>query len=243
MMEPRVREYLNTLRQDSYVIVHPGYVDSARCRVARPSSRKCPKRRQERAATSLRAKHEKKQEISENFLEIRRNLTMKSSLRLQPRRPTSQSLPFFVVHEKEIRATREGRHYLRLELGDRTGTVEARMWTGFEDFARRFSRDDFVKVQARVEMYRNRPQLMVDRLRRAELSEVDFADFFAHTSANVDDLWQRLRAHAESVRNPWLRQLLGSVFDDVGDRRTLSAVPPPRKPCTTPILAACSSMW
>ncbi len=29
MMEPRVREYLNTLRQDSYVIVHPGYVDSA----------------------------------------------------------------------------------------------------------------------------------------------------------------------------------------------------------------------
>ncbi len=122
---------------------------------------------------------------------------------------------FFVVHEKEIRATREGRHYLRLELGDRTGTVEARMWTGFEDVAGGFSRDDFVKVQARVEIYRNRPQLMVDRVRRAELNEVDVADFFPHTPANVDELWQRLRAHAESVRNPWLRQLLGSVLDDV----------------------------
>ncbi len=121
---------------------------------------------------------------------------------------------FFVVHEKEVRATREGRHYLRLELGDRTGTVEARMWTGFEDAVAGFSRDDFVKVQARVEIYRNRPQLMVDRVRRAELNEVDFADFFPHTSANVDELWARLCAHAEGVRNPWLHQLLTAVLDD-----------------------------
>ena len=29
MIEPRVRAYLATLRQDSYVIYHPGYVDTA----------------------------------------------------------------------------------------------------------------------------------------------------------------------------------------------------------------------
>ena len=34
---------------------------------------------------------------------------------------------FFVVCEKEIRSTREGKPYLRLELGDRSGTIEARM--------------------------------------------------------------------------------------------------------------------
>jgi 23S rRNA maturation-related 3'-5' exoribonuclease YhaM len=34
---------------------------------------------------------------------------------------------FFLVHEKEVRNTREGRAYLRLELGDRSGTIEARM--------------------------------------------------------------------------------------------------------------------
>ena len=39
---------------------------------------------------------------------------------------------FFLVHEKEIRNTREGKAYLRLELGDRSGTIEARMWDQFE---------------------------------------------------------------------------------------------------------------
>ena len=66
---------------------------------------------------------------------------------------------FFLVHEKEVRNTREGQSYLRLELGDRSGTIEARMWEQFEVVAKDVNRDDFVKVQARVEIYRNKPQL------------------------------------------------------------------------------------
>jgi len=74
---------------------------------------------------------------------------------------------FFLVHEKEVRNTREGRAYLRLELGDRSGTIEARMWEQFEIAAKDINRDDFVKVQARVEVYRNRPQLALVQVRLA----------------------------------------------------------------------------
>src|SRR5216684_3428445 len=50
---------------------------------------------------------------------------------------------FFLVHEKEIRNTREGKAYLRLELGDRSGTIEARMWDQFEAVAKDVNRDHF----------------------------------------------------------------------------------------------------
>src|SRR6201981_3141680 len=80
---------------------------------------------------------------------------------------------FFLVHEKEIRNTREGKAYLRLELGDRRGTIEARMWDQFDISAKDISRDDFVKVQARVEIYRNRPQLALQQLRLAKPEEID----------------------------------------------------------------------
>jgi 3'-5' exoribonuclease len=120
----------------------------------------------------------------------------------------------FLVCEKEIRATREGKTYLRLELGDATGRVEARLWDGFERFAAGFERDDFVKVQARVENYRNKPQLILEKIRRAEESEIDPADFFAHTKENVDEMYAKLLEVAASVGNPWLRQLLDSVVQD-----------------------------
>lgn len=128
--------------------------------------------------------------------------------------PDKTITSFFLVVEKEIRATQNGKPYLRLELGDRTGNVEARMWDHFDESAGTISRNDFVKVQARVESYRNRTQLSLERLRKAEAAEVDPADFYAYTEANIDELWARLREIAGSVENPWLRQLLGAILDD-----------------------------
>jgi len=121
---------------------------------------------------------------------------------------------YFLVCEKEIRATREGKSYLRMELGDRTGTVEARMWDGFERDAATFERDDFVKVQARVESYRNRIQISIEKIRRAEEHEVEAADFFAHTPEDVEQLFKRLLEVVASIGNPWLRRLLESVVQD-----------------------------
>jgi 3'-5' exoribonuclease len=120
----------------------------------------------------------------------------------------------FLVCVKEIRSTREGKPYLRLELGDATGRVEARMWDGVDRIAASFERDDFVKVQARVENYRNKLQLAIEKIRRAEDSEVDPADFFAHTKEDVDDLYAKLLEVVASVGNLWLRKLLDAVVQD-----------------------------
>ena len=122
----------------------------------------------------------------------------------------------FLVCEKEIRATREGKSYLRLELGDATGRVEARMWDRFDQMAATFERDDFVKVQARVENYRNKMQLAIEKIRRAEESEVDPADFFPHTKEDVEKMYGKLLEIVASVKNPWLRLLLENVVQDPG---------------------------
>jgi 3'-5' exoribonuclease len=121
---------------------------------------------------------------------------------------------FFLVHEKEIRNTREGKQYLRLELGDRSGTIEARMWDQFEAIAKEFGRDDFVKVQARVEIYKNRPQLALQQVRRAKPEEVDLADFLPHTKEDVGKLWAQLLEYANSIENPWLKQLVTHIISD-----------------------------
>jgi 3'-5' exoribonuclease len=128
---------------------------------------------------------------------------------------TEQSITtFFLVHEKEIRNTREGKQYLRLELGDRSGTIEARMWDQFEAIAKEFARDDFVKVQARVEIYRNRPQLSLLQVRRAKPEEVDLADFLPHTREDIPKLWAQLLGYANSIQNPWLQQLVNAILSD-----------------------------
>jgi 3'-5' exoribonuclease len=121
---------------------------------------------------------------------------------------------FFLVHEKEVRNTNTGKPYLRMELGDRSGTIEARMWDQFELFAKDVNRDDFVKVQARVEIYRNKPQLSLQQFRRAKPEEIDLADFLAHTKFNVEEMYKQVLADAEGIKNPWLKKLALRVLND-----------------------------
>lgn len=121
---------------------------------------------------------------------------------------------FFLVCEKEIRNTREGKPYLRLELGDRSGTIEARMWDQFENAAKGINRDDFVKVQARVEIYKNRPQLSLMQVRLAKPEEIDLADFLPQTKADVAKLYAQLLEFSASIANPWLNKLTTGILND-----------------------------
>ena len=121
---------------------------------------------------------------------------------------------FFLVHAKEIRNTKEGKPYLRMELGDRSGTLEARMWTKFELPAHDIARDDFVKVEGRVELYRDKPQLAILQMRKAKPEEIELADYLPHTKEDVEKMWADLLDYAANIKNPWLQKLVLGILSD-----------------------------
>lgn len=128
--------------------------------------------------------------------------------------PDPSITSFFLVHEKEVRSTANGKPYLRMELGDRTGTVEARMWDQFEAPAKDVNRDDFIKVQARVEIYRNRPQLTLQQFRVAKPEEINLGDFLPRTPYDVEELYKKILGFIEEMKNPWLKQLCSRILTD-----------------------------
>lgn len=127
--------------------------------------------------------------------------------------PNQVVTSFFLVHNKQLRQNRAGRQYLRLTLGDRTGVLDAHMEI-VPDEADLIERHDFVEVKGLVHVYRNRPQLIVHKLRRLPQAQVDFADYFPHTDKDAEELWSRLRAAVTEMGNPHLRALLAAFLDD-----------------------------
>ena len=121
---------------------------------------------------------------------------------------------FFLVSAKELRSTKEGKPYLRLELGDRSGTIEARMWTKFEIAAQEVAREDVVKVEARVELYRDRTQLALLQIRKARPEEIDLTDYLPHSKEDVEKMWVELIAHGQSIGNVWLQKLVLGILSD-----------------------------
>jgi 3'-5' exoribonuclease len=120
----------------------------------------------------------------------------------------------FLVLSKEIRQKKTGEPYLTLHLADRTGEIEAKMWDNVVEVMHTFERDDFVKVKGLSQIYQNRSQFTIHRLRRLEEHEVDLSDFFPCSERDPEEMWAELQATIESLRNAHLRALLEAVFLD-----------------------------
>ena len=121
----------------------------------------------------------------------------------------------FLVLSKEVRQKKgTNESYLSLQLGDRTGEIDAKMWDNVAEVADTFERDDFVKVKGLCQLYQNRSQLTIHKLRKLEDHEVDFADYFPCSQRDSDEMFRELKGIIGGFRNPHLRQLLEAVFND-----------------------------
>jgi 3'-5' exoribonuclease len=120
---------------------------------------------------------------------------------------------FLVIH-KEIRQKKTGEPYLTLLLGDRTGEIEAKMWDNVAEVMNTFDRDDFVKVKGLPQIYQNKPQLTVHKIRRLEDHEVEPGDYFPCSRRDPEEMWAELQGVIASLGNEHLRQLLEAIFAD-----------------------------
>lgn len=129
-------------------------------------------------------------------------------------RPGEEVKSIFYTQRKEIKRTKTGDLYLSLELSDRTGTLEAKMWDQVLKYKDRFSERDFVKVTGRTSIYRDQLQLEIDDIRRCREDEVNLLDFIRSTEADPVELEGTLRLTVSGIRNGYLRGLLDSFLED-----------------------------
>ena len=130
---------------------------------------------------------------------------------LEPNRVITTS---FLVHAKEIRQKKSGELYLSLMLGDRTGELDAKMWDNVAEVIDAFDRDDFVKVKGLIQVFHNRPQLTIHKVRRMDDREIDFTDYFPSSKRDPGEMWSELCGIVAKVDDPHLKRLLEAFLGD-----------------------------
>ena len=128
----------------------------------------------------------------------------------------------FLVQSKEIRQKKSGELYLSLLLADRTGELDAKMWDNVAEVIDAFERDDFVSVKGLVQIFHNRPQMTIHKVRRMDDSEIDLIDYFPSSRRDQEEMWRELRGIVDGIANAHLKGLLEAVLRRSGNRRPVS---------------------
>ncbi len=129
----------------------------------------------------------------------------------------SEGWSFYLCARKELRTGRGGGVFLSLVLQDASGQIPAKVFDDAAKVGEEFDEGEFVKVQARAALHRDRLELMVERIRRVNPDQ-DRRDGFTEESCipsaprPADEMWAELEGRVGGVASPWIRQLLSGLL-------------------------------
>jgi 3'-5' exoribonuclease len=121
----------------------------------------------------------------------------------------------FAVRERELRRKRNGEPWLRLSVGDATGTAEAVCWEDAETLYALCATGSPVFISGAFEVSdRWGAKIKISSLREAETHEYETADLAPGSEASLDQLEPELRELLGTVQNPQLQELLDHFFGE-----------------------------
>jgi 3'-5' exoribonuclease len=120
-----------------------------------------------------------------------------------------------LVREAELRTRRDGGEYLKLTLGDRTGSVPAMVWEEVGEVRELCASGEIVYATGRYSVHpRYGPQLTVQGLRAARDGEYVRDDLLDGPSRGLAQMEADLRELIGTIQNLHLRRLLSAIFSD-----------------------------
>ena len=134
----------------------------------------------------------------------------------------------FLVRTKSSPLAKNGRPYLAMLLGDKSGTIESRMWDNVDAVLPLFETGDYIRVRGSINLYQNRRQLIVNQLQRVSKGEVDPTDFLPTSKSDPEVMMKNLLMIIRGMKNKYLRQLCLDTLEDPEIQARLKRCPAAR---------------
>jgi 3'-5' exoribonuclease len=120
-----------------------------------------------------------------------------------------------LVRQRERRPRRDGGEFLRLQLGDRSGTVPCMVWEDLAEAEALARPGEPVHVTGRYTVHpRFGPQIALGGLREACAGTYEPAELTAGPARSVERMEHEIRELLETIQEPHLRSLLEVVFSE-----------------------------
>lgn len=114
----------------------------------------------------------------------------------------------FLVSDKQLRANRNAALYLSVDLRDKTGMMNGRMWNVSEDSCSGVQSGGYVRARGKVQLFQGTLQLILTHCDPVSAAAIDPVDFEQVSSVKIEQLLEQLRSVLLGFENPDLRILM-----------------------------------
>lgn len=117
----------------------------------------------------------------------------------------------YLCKNKIVAKTKAGKSYYSMQLQDKTGIIDAKVWE-LNNAIAHFEPMNYIRVDAQVNSFNGALQLNVKRVRVADEGEYDPTDYMPCSEKNIDAMYKELLEIIDKTENTYLKKLLNSFF-------------------------------
>lgn len=123
---------------------------------------------------------------------------------------------YLMIKKFDARSTKTGKDFLSLELGDKSVSVAANVWSdtsGFPELFQHGKTGDVVKVKGILDEFNERPQIKVTSIRFTETEDnINASDFLPKSKRDINEMTDELFHKIDSISNDYIKILLKNIF-------------------------------
>jgi 3'-5' exoribonuclease len=128
--------------------------------------------------------------------------------------PNERITTFFALESMELRQSRNLRHFLVLNLHDKTGGIRGYLWNEPVESATLLKEKSFVKVRGITKILNGSLAIEIEKIRMAEKHEVDLKDFLEIVPGGIDYWHRKLLEQISLIKDSSCKKLVDSFLED-----------------------------
>ncbi len=139
---------------------------------------------------------------------------MSKELYIATIRPGQTVQEVFLCTQKAELLGKTNQPYLNIDLTDKTGSCNAKVWDNVDQISKLFEEGDLVEVRAQAITFNNKLQLRIQRIRKVDDSQIDPADFFPTSAIDPNVMLTELKELVVQLEQEDIRRVILSFLED-----------------------------
>jgi 3'-5' exoribonuclease len=122
---------------------------------------------------------------------------------------------FYLIKSIDLKTSSNNKKYLDLNLCDKTGEMNAKLWEYEEGDETKFSSSSLIKVRGSVSLWNNTLQLKIEKIREANLQDnVNIEDFVPVAPLQADFMYDEILKYANNMTNTSIRNIVIAILQE-----------------------------
>jgi len=120
----------------------------------------------------------------------------------------------YVVTGKQLSATNNGKHFIKVFVSDRSMQVTSRIWNATREMFNAMPESGFLKLRGRVENYQNNLQVIIEQMWPAKAGTYELSDLLPHTNKDIPAMCSKLTEILGTLQNRFVAAIVQAYIAD-----------------------------